>query len=317
MPQPLIVLTGAAGRLGAPVHRTLLEAGKNVRATDRIRTISPTQPLIKANFFDPVTCRQILKDAKVLVHLAYRREPYGYPNGYPHRTFDDHIRLNRGVFLAACEAGVQKIIFSSSIQVVARQLPLLSASQPPPCLPLDENSPPQPDNWYSLAKRCSEEMLAMLRRQYGIDYVILRFPALFNTVPVLHPEWFQNRLSEGHSYLSYRDAANLVLKIVEADLPGGRTYLPASRKNTLGLPVTEIIRDYYAGVPTRKPAAELEGLVDISTLNREIDWEPLELSQPEVEPFMPLVWRFYRRVVKLVPKPMKPFVERILSAFES
>jgi nucleoside-diphosphate-sugar epimerase len=317
MSQALIVLTGATGRLGAPVHRTLLEAGKNVRATDRIRAISSTRPVIKANLLDPVSCRRILQDAKVLVHLAYRREPYGYPNGYPHRTFDDHIRLNRTVFLAACQAGVKKIIFSSSIQVVARQLPLVSASQPPRYLPLDENSPPEPDNWYSLAKRCSEEMLAMLRRQYGIDYVILRFPSLFNTVPLLHPERVQGRLSEGHSYLSYRDAANLVLKIIDADLPGGHTYLPASRKNALGRPVTEIIRDYYTGVPTRKPAAELEGLVDISTLSREIGWEPLELSQPEVEPFMPLVWRFYGRVGKLVPKSLKPFVERILSAFES
>ena len=129
MSEPLIVLTGAAGRLGAGVHRTLLEAGKNVRATDRVRTVSAGQPLIKANLLNPATRRRILKDANVLVHLAYRREPYGYPNGYPCRTFDDHIHLNRRVFLSACEAGVKKIIFSSSIQVIARQLPLLSASQ--------------------------------------------------------------------------------------------------------------------------------------------------------------------------------------------
>lgn len=316
MSQPLIVLTGAAGRLGTSVHRTLLEAGKNVRATDRFRTVSPAQPLIKTSLLNPVSCRRILQDAKVLVHLAYRREPYGYPNGYSCRTFDDHIRMNRLVFLAACEAGVKKIIFSSSIQVIARQLPLLTASQPPRYLPLDENSPPEPDNWYSLAKWCSEQMLATLRRQYGIDYVILRFPSLFNTVPIPHPEWYEGRLSEAFSYLSYRDAANLVLKIIEADLPGGQTYLPASRKNTLGLPVTEVVREHYAGVPMRKPATELESLVDISTLNREIGWEPLELSQPDVKPFMPLVWRLYGRVSKLVPKPLKPFVERILSAFE-
>ena len=75
MSQPLIVLTGAAGRLAATVHRTLLEAGKNVRATDRVRTVSPTPPLIKANLFHPATCRRILQDAKVLIPTAYRREP--------------------------------------------------------------------------------------------------------------------------------------------------------------------------------------------------------------------------------------------------
>jgi nucleoside-diphosphate-sugar epimerase len=149
MSQPLIVLTGAAGRLGAPTHRTLLEAGKNVRATDRVRTVSPSRPLVKGNLFDPSTCRRILQDAKLLVHLAYRREPYWYRNGNTHQTFDDHILLNRNVFLAACEAGVEKIIFSSSVQVIARQFPLSSADQPPRYLPLDENLPPEPDNWCS------------------------------------------------------------------------------------------------------------------------------------------------------------------------
>jgi len=316
MAQPLIVLTGAAGRLGAAVHRTLLAAGKNVRATDRVRTVLSAQPLIKANLLNPIACRRLLQDAKVLVHLAFRREAYWYPNGYPCRTFDDHIRLNRHVFSAACEAGVKKIIFSSSIQVIARQLPTLNANQPPRYLPLDENSPPEPDNWYSLAKWCSEEMLAMLRRHYGIDYVILRFPPLINAIPHPYPEWCQDRLSEGFCYLTYRDAANVVLKVIEADLPGCQTYFPASRQNTLDRPVTEIIRDRYAGVPLRKPAAELESLVDISTLKREIGWEPLELTQPDVKPFLPLVWRFYGRVGKRVPQSLKPFVERILSFFE-
>ena len=316
MSEPLIVLTGATGRLGATAHRALLEAGKNVRAIDRVRSVSPAQPVIKADLFNERACRRILQDANVLIHLAYRREPYGYSNGYPCRTFDDHIRLNRRVFLAACEVGVKKIVFSSSIQVIARQLPLSLANQPPRYLPLDENSPPEPDNWYSLAKRCSEEMLAMLRQQYGIDYVVLRLPSLFNTVPVQHPEWFKTRLSEAFSYLSYRDAANLVVKIIDADLPGCRTYFPASRKNCLGLPVADIIRDNYAGVPLRKPAAEMESLVDISAVTREIGWEPLELSQPDATPYMAWVWRVYQRFGRRVPARLKPFVERVLSALE-
>jgi nucleoside-diphosphate-sugar epimerase len=235
-----------------------------------------------------------------LVHLACRQEPHGNPNRYPPRNFDDNIRLNRQVFLAACEAGVKKIVFSSSIQVIAGQLPSQGAGILPHYLPLDENSPPKPDNWYSLAKRCSEEILGMLHRRYGIDCVILRFPVLVNTVPIPHPEWHNRRPGEGFSYLSHRDAASLILKVIEADLPSCRTYMPASRKNLLGGLVPEIIRDYFAGVPLRKPAAELESLVDISTLSRDTGWEPLELSQPEVDPSASLVWRFCQRIVKRV-----------------
>jgi nucleoside-diphosphate-sugar epimerase len=316
MSEPLIVLTGASGRLGAGVHRTLLDAGKNVRATDRFRPKPSGPPLIKANLLHPPTCRRIMDGAQVLIHLAYRREPFGYPTGYPVSTFDDHIRLNRQIFLSACEAGVKKIIFSSTVQVIARQAPGLSGNNPPHYLPLDENSPTEPDNWYSLAKRCSEEMLATLRRTHGIDYVIIRFPALFNTVPIPPGDWCKTRLSEAFSYLSCLDAAALILKVIEAELPGGRTYFPASRKNLLGLPAADVIRQYYPEIPLRKPASEIESLVDISTITRDLGWEPQELSQPDAAPFLPLVWRIYWRTVKLVPKPLRPAVERALVAFE-
>jgi len=316
MSEPLIVLTGATGRLGSGVHRTLLEAGKNVRATDRFRIDPAGPPIIKANLLHPPTCRRMMEGASTLIHLAYRREPYGFANGYPYTTFDDHIRLNRHVFLAACEAGVKKIIFSSTVQVIAKQAPGLSGNNPPHYLPLDENSPTEPDNWYSLAKLCSEEMLATLRRTHGIDYAIVRFPALINTVPVRLEDWYKTRLSEAFSYLSYLDAAVLILKVIEADLPGARTYFPASRKNLLGLPVADIIRQYYPDIPLRKPASEMESLVDISTVARDLGWEPQELSQPDAEPFMPPIWRLYWRGVKLVPKPLRPAVERALVALE-
>jgi nucleoside-diphosphate-sugar epimerase len=316
MSQPLIVLTGASGRLGAGVHRALLDAGMNVRATDRFRIDPAGPPLIKANLLHPPTCRRMMEGAQVLIHLAYRREPFGYPNGYPHTTFDDHIRLNRHVFQAACEAGVKKIIFSSTVQVIARQSPGLSGDNPPHYLPLDENSPPEPDNWYGLVKLCSEQMLGTFRRTHGIDYVILRFPALVNTVPVPPGEWYKTRRSEAFSYLSYLDAAALIRKVVETDLPGARTYFPASRKNLLGLSPAEVIRQYYPGIPLRKPPSEMESLVDISTVTRDLGWEPRDLSQPDGKPFMPLVWRIYLRTVKLVPKSLRPAVERALVAFE-
>jgi hypothetical protein len=66
----------------------------------------------------------------------------------------------------------------------------------------------------------------------------------------------------------------------------------------------------------RKPVSEIESLVDISTITRETGWEPQELSQPETKPFMPTVWRIYWHAVKLVPKRLRPAVERALTRFE-
>ncbi len=280
-PDQLVVLTGAAGRLGPATHQALLDAGLKVRAVDWVGTSSSTLPVLKANLFHPATCRKMLQGATTLVHLAYRREPYGYANGYPARTFDDHIRLNRIAFQTACEVGIRRIIFSSSIQVIAPQLPKLSATQLPVYLPLDDQLPPLPDNWYALAKRCSEEMLGMLHRIHGIDTTVFRFPALVHGAPVINPWWFEPRTSEGMSYLTYLDAANVLAKAAQSRIPGQRTYLPASRRNGTGKPVEQLIRESFPGVPLRKPVSEMEGLVDISRVVSELGWEPLELSRPE------------------------------------
>lgn len=277
--QPLILLTGAAGRLGVPVHRALLEAGKKVRAVDRTRHANVAGPLVVADLSKPAPLHRVLQGAGILIHLAYHRFPFEFPHGYPARAFDEHILLNRRVFQAAWAAGVKKIIFSSSIQVVARQYPNLSATSPPRALPLDETSSPEPDNWYSLAKRCSEEMLAMLHRVYGVDVVVLRFPSL--AVHSSDQLMFGERLGEGFSYLTYEDAANAILKVAEADLPGCRTYMPASRNNGRGRPASELIPEFYPDVPLKKPAGAMDSLVDISTMTRETGWKPMDLDGPE------------------------------------
>jgi nucleoside-diphosphate-sugar epimerase len=317
MAQPLIVLTGASGRIGSNVHRILLEAGKNVRAVDKARASTSAQPVVRADLLDPNACREIVQSAEVLIHLAYNDMVNQVTNN-PGKGFDENVGLNRQLFEAASDAGVKKIIFASSIQVIAKQLESRTAASLPHYLPLDEHSPTEPDNWYALSKLSSEKMLTMLHQRQGIDIIIVRFPPLFHSVPILNPVWFQNRLSEGFSYLSYRDAADLILKLVDAELPGCRVYLPASRKNALGRPAMEMIRDYFPGVPLKKPLTEMGGLVDISTLTRETGWEPGELSEPEPqsprEPGPLWHWRLRKAVLKLVPASAKTFVKRILSA---
>jgi hypothetical protein len=89
-------------------------------------------------------------------------------------------------------------------------------------------------------------------------------------------------------------------------LPGGRTYLPASRNNTQGLPVAEIVRRFYHGVALQKPIYEMEGLVDLSTLAREVGWEPRDSSQPEVAPARPSPRGLRDRVLEWLPKSSVP-----------
>ena len=58
------------------------------------------------------------------------------------------------------------------------------------------------------------------------------------------------------------------------------------------------VKEYFPGVPLRKPAAELDSLIDYSVITRETDWEPLDQSLPKPPPVKPSVWIHIKRLLK-------------------
>jgi len=296
MSNRLILVTGAAGRLGSVVCQTLIEARKEIRATDKVRATLPTALFRQTHLLHPCDSHRLLEGVGTLIHLANNPEPLADSR----TSFDENVCMNRLIFQAACEAGVREIIFASSLFVYSRcpnpnrSLKLL------PYLPLDVNSPAEPDTFYGLGKLCSEQLLAQLSRQYGTAGVVLRLPFLTYGPP---PADSREALLKGRfrfifDYLTYRDAASLILKIIDCDLPGFRIYLPSSRHNSLHRSASDLIKEYFPGVPLRKPAAELDSLIDYSVITRETDWEPLDQSLPKPPPVKPSVWIHIKRLLK-------------------
>jgi nucleoside-diphosphate-sugar epimerase len=74
------------------------------------------------------------------------------------------------------------------------------------------------------------------------------------------------------SYLSFGDAAELIAAILGAPLPGFRIYMPAHPKNRLGRAAADLVREYYPGIPLRRPLEEIESSVDISRIQNETGW---------------------------------------------
>jgi nucleoside-diphosphate-sugar epimerase len=107
-----------------------------------------------------------------------------------------------------------------------------------------------------------------------------------------------------------RDAADVILKVIDAGLPGGRIYFPASFQNTQGVPLMQLVRAHYGDVPFRKPPEELGSLVDLTTLKKEIGWEPRDLSQPDPTKRLPWTWRVRNRLFSLTPLAWRQYVKR-------
>lgn len=250
-----VVLTGARGCLGRHVHQALAASGVCVRAIDRVPPRPGDQPGMTGDLRDGAFCRAALEAAGPLVHLAC--------NGLDEAGAEADPRQDSQIFATAAAAGVRKIVFSSSIQVVV-----------PDRLPMGRHSAVHPGNPYSVAKRAAEERLELLAARHGLQAVIFRFPGLTPGPVQFNPGHLRVHLREAFSYLTLADGADALIRAVRTDLPGCRIYLPASRRNVLDLPPPEVIRIHYPDVPLTVPAAAMHALIDLAPLADELGWEP-------------------------------------------
>jgi nucleoside-diphosphate-sugar epimerase len=264
-----VLVTGAAGKLGIHVCRALIAAGYSVRATDKSdRRLLPVN-LELVDLLDRDSCYRLVAAADAVVHLANYSDMVIEE---PQKLFNENVAINMNVFQAAQDSGVKTIVFSSSIQVIGGGGYI-------PYLPLDGDAPANPDNAYALSKLVGEIMLQYFGRA-RINCIAIRFPWLIEPAKhKFHKYKIANATrSDGvFSYLSFRDAANLIVAIVRTSLPGYRIYMPAHPNNRLGLAAVDVIKKYYPNVFLRRPLKEINALVDICRIKAETGWCPTHL----------------------------------------
>jgi nucleoside-diphosphate-sugar epimerase len=279
--QPMTVtVTGAAGKLGIHVCRALINAGHSVRATDKLSRQRVSLKIELADLLDREACYRVLAASDAVVHLANYSDMFISDS---QKLFNENVAMNMNVFQAAQELGVRHIVFSSSIQVLGKQ----SSPDADPCacvpyLPLDGDAPANPCNAYALSKQVGEVMLQYFA-QAQMNCVAIRYPWLID--PAKHD--FSKRKSglvkKVHgvfSYLSFDDAAKLIVAILGAPLPDFRIYMPAHPKNRLGRAAAEVVSEYYPSIPLRRPLDKIESLIDITRIQNETGWSPAGSAGP-------------------------------------
>jgi nucleoside-diphosphate-sugar epimerase len=276
-----VTVTGAAGRLGIHVCCTLVKAGYSVRATDKKERHRRMLRLEVADLLDLDACYRLVTGAGAVVHLANYSDMVISDETW---LFNENVAMNMNVFHAALSSGVSQVIFASSIQVLGGHgLASGDTSDAVPYLPLDGDAPANPRNAYALSKKVGEILLEYVSRQSQISCVAIRYPWLVEQTRHALPRKTRARSShlEGvFSYLSYTDAASLVLAILRNPLPGFRIYLPAHPEPRRTESPADLIREYYPGVPLRRPLEEIESLVDISRIQNETGWSPVGSAGP-------------------------------------
>jgi UDP-arabinose 4-epimerase len=164
----VVLVIGGAGYIGSHAARALKRAGHEVIIFDNLSTgheiLAAGFELVKGDMLDAAALAELLPRAEAVMHFAahaYVGESVINPKKYFHNNVEGGLSLLN----AALDAGVKKIIFSSTCAVYGE----------PTKVPIEENTPRQPVNPYGVSKLFFEQALESYDRAYGFRYASLRY----------------------------------------------------------------------------------------------------------------------------------------------
>jgi len=153
-----VLLTGAAGRIGAALRTRLPEYGWQVRGFDR----EPAPDSIIGDVTNPADLDAAFAGVAAVVHLA------GQPTEAPwpvlrEANVDGLVQL----FEAARRAGVRRVVFASSNHATG-------FTSRPAGGELPDDAPPRPDTLYGVTKVFGEALGRYYADRYGFEVACLR-----------------------------------------------------------------------------------------------------------------------------------------------
>jgi dihydroflavonol-4-reductase len=164
-----VLVTGATGFLGSAVARKLLEAGKSVRlltraGSDRRNLAGLDAEPVMGSLDDPASLPAAVKGCDALYHVAadYR---LWVPD--PAAMYRTNVDGTRALMLAALDAGVTRIVHTSSVATLGLLPGGASADEATP-VTLDDMIGP-----YKRSKYLSEEVVRGLVASRGLPAVIV------------------------------------------------------------------------------------------------------------------------------------------------
>jgi UDP-glucose-4-epimerase GalE len=127
-------------------------------------TLAAGFELINGDILDGAALARVLPQTDAIMHFAARAY-VGESVTNPKKYFHNNVEGGLSLLNAALDAGVKKIIFSSTCAVYGE----------PAKVPIEETTPRQPVNPYGVSKLFFEQALESYDRAYGFRYASLRY----------------------------------------------------------------------------------------------------------------------------------------------
>jgi UDP-glucose 4-epimerase len=164
-----VLVVGGAGYIGSHVVRAFLDASHHVRVFDNLSSglrenLQPEAEFVHGDINDPLRLRAAMEGIDAVVHLAAFKAA-GESMVAPEKYSSNNIAGTVGLLNAASEAGIRRIVFSSSAAVYGE----------PTYLPVDEAHPTEPTNYYGFTKLEIERIMDWYDRLRGMRYAALRY----------------------------------------------------------------------------------------------------------------------------------------------
>ena len=164
------LIIGGAGYIGSHVARHFLDNGHQVTVFDNLSTgqmvnIFPDEDFIKGDILNPAELDSAMAGGyDLIIHLAAFKAA-GESMEKPEKYSVNNITGTINILNSAVKAGIQNIVFSSSAAVYGE----------PAYLPIDEEHPKNPANYYGFTKLAIEDFLTWYDKLKGLKFAALRY----------------------------------------------------------------------------------------------------------------------------------------------
>lgn len=270
-----VICTGGSGRLGSYVTEDL-----SGRYALTVLDVKPPQSqgvkYVNASVMDLAALKKAFEGQDAVVHLAAIPNPRTAPADV---TFGTNVQGTWNVLQAAEEAGVRRVVVASSDAALG--LHYNPPNYRPQYIPIDEDHPLRPIEFYSLSKEVTESICRSYANRGKLEVLAIRpthivFPPEY---PELEARGADVQNYHLWTYVSPEDVAQgfrLALEVAKA--PYQAFYISAaSGLNTR--PTLDMLRERYGNLPEiRNPnyfrRNPLAAILDITRAQDVLGFEP-------------------------------------------
>lgn len=269
-----ILFTGGAGKAGRHVVPYLIGCGHRVVNIDKVPLEHPGVDNLIADItdsgqmfnvmssyanFDELEPGTGVPEFDAVVHFAAIPRILIHPDN---ETFRVNTMGTYNVIEAAIKMGIRKVVIASSETTYG--VCFSDGQVNPHSFPLEESYDVNPMDSYGLSKVVNEQTARTFQRRSGADIYALR---ISNVIEPHEYDQFPGFLANPSvrrrvffCYIDARDLGQIVQRCLQTDGLGYQVFNAANDTNVATIPASDLIEQYFPGVPVSRQLEPHEGL---------------------------------------------------------